>query len=534
MVHLPYDAPDTSTLGDPHPATEQLRAVEERFRAVWEVAGDAMALSDPDGVVLAANRAYLELYGYSADEVVGKNFAVIFPAELREWANVQYRETFANPVIGPSIDATIRRKDGSTRIVDSRYTFLTRDGEHTAMISIVRDITERVRMEDRLRASEERFRVALSKSPVVVSTQDVDLRYTWIYNPNPALPLDKVIGHTDADFLPPDEAALLTEIKRRVLATGESQRQEVVTTIAGTMYCYDLIVEPIRDPEGKVSGVTCAAIDITDRRRAEEERARLLEREQQAHAEARQAILMRDQVLSTVAHDLRNPLTSIKGYAQLLRNRVHRDPRLAQGGGPDAVGSRQLEQSLAGLTQIDESVNRMNGLINELLDTALLQVGQPLDLNREPTDLVGLTREAVEACRQNTARHMLSFQASVPALVGHWDRLRLRRVVDNLLSNAVKYSPQGGDVRCTLSYEGDDPGSGWVLLEVDDHGIGIPATDMPHIFEWFYRAGNSPESITGSGIGLAGARQIVLQHGGTIAVESNEGSGTCFTVRLPL
>ncbi|HET9494968.1 MAG TPA: PAS domain S-box protein [Chloroflexia bacterium] len=534
MAYGAFDGPEAVATGGTRQAAEQLRDVEERFRAVWENAGDAMALSDPDGTVLAANPAYLQLYGYSAEEVVGRNFAVIFPPEVREWANSEYRRTFADPVIAPSVDATIRRKDGTTRVVDSRYTFITRDGERIAMISIVRDITERVQMEQRLRASEERFRVALSKSPVVVSTQDADLRYTWVYNPNPAFVPDLALGKTDADFLPPDEAADLTEIKSRVLATGENLRREVVTTIHGQRYFYDLIVEPVRDADGRIVGVTCAAIDITDRKHAEEERARLLEREKQAHAKARQAVMMRDQVLSTVAHDLRNPLTSIKGYAQILRNRVLRDKRSGSTGAQTSAATHPLEQLLAGLSQIDEAVNRMNGLINELLDTAQLQVGRPLDLNRAPTDLVELAREAAEACRQSSARHTVDLQARVPRLVGEWDRQRLRRAVDNLLSNAVKYSPEGGAVVCTVSYEHDDPETGWAVLTVEDHGIGIPAADLPHIFDWFYRAGNAPANIGGSGIGLAGAHHIAQQHGGALTVESEEGSGASFMLRLPL
>jgi signal transduction histidine kinase len=184
---------------------------------------------------------------------------------------------------------------------------------------------------------------------------------------------------------------------------------------------------------------------------------------------------------------------------------------------------------LAGLSQIDDTVNRMNGLIGEILDTAMLQIGQPLDLNRAPADIVGLVRKAVESARQSTARHKIHFHAAEPVIRGEWDTHRLTRVVDNLLGNAIKYSLEPAVVDVKV-YSIDDA----AVLEVSDHGIGIPPEDVEHIFEWFYRARNAPEGVLGSGIGLAGASHIIRQHGGNISVESTVGAGTRFTVTLPL
>jgi len=106
----------------------------------------------------------------------------------------------------------------------------------------------------------------------------------------------------------------------------------------------------------------------------------------------------------------------------------------------------------------------------------------------------------------------------------------VERVLGNLVSNALAYSPRGGAVTVTVDRERDE----WAILQVSDHGLGIPATDLPHIFERFHRGGNVAGRIAGSGIGLAAVRQIVEQHGGTITVESREGKGSTFTVRLPL
>ena len=144
------------------------------------------------------------------------------------------------------------------------------------------EINERKRIEEELRQSEERFHLTLANSPIVIFSQDLQLRYTWVYNPHPGFDPKVVLGKTDAEFLPVKDAARLTEIKRRVLETGALAREEVRTTIDGQAFFYDLIVEPFRDASGIITGVNCVSIDITERKQMEsdlaenEEKYRLL------------------------------------------------------------------------------------------------------------------------------------------------------------------------------------------------------------------------------------------------------------------
>jgi len=251
--------------------------------------------------------------------------------------------------------------------------------------------------------------------------------------------------------------------------------------------------------------------------------ALLIERERRARALAEEAVRMRDQFLSTISHDLKNPLTTIKGRAQLLRH------TLAGLEGP--MG----ERAAAELTRIDHTASRMTRLINELLDVARLRAGQPLALSLRPGDLVEITRRIAAEYEDMGKRHRILVETATPAITGEFDLFRLERVLDNLISNAIKYSPCGGDITLRLREERaeGDAAPGAAVLEVEDHGIGVPAADLPHLFERFHRAGNVG-ATAGTGLGLAGARQIVEQHGGTIAVESREGAGTTVTVRLPL
>jgi signal transduction histidine kinase len=131
--------------------------------------------------------------------------------------------------------------------------------------------------------------------------------------------------------------------------------------------------------------------------------------------------------------------------------------------------------------------------------------------------------------QETTDRHSLCVATDLPELIGHWDGLRLGRVLDNLLDNAVKFSPGGGAVVVTIRAE-----SGLAIFSVSDRGEGIPSSDLPHIFERFRRGRNVEGRIPGTGIGLAGVRGIVELHKGTIQVESDVGVGTTFTVRLPV
>jgi signal transduction histidine kinase len=167
-------------------------------------------------------------------------------------------------------------------------------------------------------------------------------------------------------------------------------------------------------------------------------------------------------------------------------------------------------------------------LIQELLDAASLQAGRKLQLDRRQTDLVALATRVVADYRARTVFHLLELSVTAGPLVGDWDPQRLARVLDNLVGNAVKYSRRG-PINLALGREHE-----WAVIKVHDHGVGIPAAELEHVFDRFYRGSNVARDIRGVGIGLSGVRQIVEQHGGSVCVESQEGVGSTFTVRLPL
>ncbi len=188
---------------------------------------------------------------------------------------------------------------------------------------------------------------------------------------------------------------------------------------------------------------------------------------------------------------------------------------------------------LGGLARIEAAARRMEHQIDELLDLSVLETGHVHRLHRTTVDLVGLIWRVASEYQHAAQQHELRVDAEVPELVGRWDAKALERVVFNLVSNAVHYSPDGGRVAIRVGAEGglSEPRA---VVRVSDRGVGIPAADLPRVFDLFYRASNVVHQFSGTGIGLAAARQLVERHGGSIEVESVENVGTTFTVRLPL
>jgi len=248
---------------------------------------------------------------------------------------------------------------------------------------------------------------------------------------------------------------------------------------------------------------------------AEAERARGVARDAQALAE--EALRVRDDFMNAASHDLRTPLTGVMGRSDLIQTRLD--------------SGRPLDEGWF-RTQVDllrQSARRMAATVEEITDAAQLQMGRPLSLKLEPIDIGDMVRgmSAMVAAASTWNNAAPVEVAAAAGIVVEGDRRRLERVVQNVVGNAVKYSPDGTPVR--VSVDGD---AEWATITVRDRGVGVPADELPRLFTRFYRASTS-KGIAGTGIGLAGSRTIVEQHGGRITLESAVGEGTTVTVSLP-
>jgi PAS domain S-box-containing protein len=263
------------------------------YRALFEHSLDGVLLTTPDGGILAANPAMCRMLGYTEDELrtLGRS-GVVDTADPRLPIALEQRRRTGGFIGG----LTLIAKDGRRVPVEvSTRTFTDVDGrERTSMF--VRDVTERLRAEEDLRLSEERFRLALRSAPVTVYAAGPDLRYTWFYGPHSRFRAEDVLGKRDDELAPHERVAELMALKQEVLTTGRGLRREVRFRFGEQDRFYDITAEPTRDAAGVVTGVTVAATDITDRWLREQERMQLLEmatraREDADHERERMSIL---------------------------------------------------------------------------------------------------------------------------------------------------------------------------------------------------------------------------------------------------
>jgi signal transduction histidine kinase/GAF domain-containing protein len=234
----------------------------------------------------------------------------------------------------------------------------------------------------------------------------------------------------------------------------------------------------------------------------------------------KEAERLKDEFIAIAAHELRNPTTAIKGYADMLRMRTER-----------STGHPLQDWQVEAITTIDQSTSRLVELTEDLLDVTRLQAGR-LELRLEAHDLVALARRVAKRLQVTTSQHTLTVHADSEYAVVLIDVKRVEQVLTNIITNAIKYSPDGGSIDITI---GDDPATDSATLSVRDEGIGIPQAQQGRIFGRFERAENARTlGIGGTGLGLYLSRELVVRHGGRIWFESTEGRGTTFYITLPL
>ncbi|MDF5708967.1 MAG: response regulator [Nostoc sp. S4] len=377
---------------------------------------------------------------------------------------------------------------------------------------------ERQQVEESLHKSEARYRRIVDTSYEGIWTIDsqgrtefVNLRMSQMLG----YPAEEMLGRFIFDFIERVDGVEFAE-QLEWLKKQESDLKEGRWRCKDGSYIWTLIsAKATFNAQNEFLGAIAMLTDITDRKRTEEERDRLLQLEKLARADAEAANRIKDEFLAVLSHELRSPLNPILGWAKLLQSRKFDETTLQKA-----------------LSTIERNANLQAQLIEDLLDVSRILQGK-LNLNMASVDLASTIEAAMETVRLAAEAKTIKIETMLNPIVGKvlGDPARLQQVVWNLLSNAVKFTATGGRVNVRLECI-----EAHAEITVSDTGKGINPEFLPYVFDYFRQADNTTtRKFGGLGLGLAIARHLVEMHGGTIWVESpGDEQGATFTVSLPL
>ncbi len=469
----------------------------------------------PDNPIIFCNTAFEKITGYSRNEIIGHNCRFLQQQDRAQPARVELAKAVQQ---GKEIRIEIRnyRKNGDL-FWNELYMapVVAKDGSITHFIGVQNDITARKKAEIDLHEQKQLMERKIKERTAELADSEAFLA--------------SIIQTVRESLLVLDPEFNVLSVNDHFLRTFKVSRQE---TIGKNLYSLgngqwdiqqlkELLIKilPTNNPvidfevehdfphigkklmllnayrielEGQYKDQILLAIeDITDRREIERRK---------------------DDFLSIASHELKTPLTTIKGFIQALQRM-----------NPEKAG----EKFSTTLNKVAHYIERLNNLIKELLDVSRIQSGN-IKLHHEPFDFDNMLKEALEALAQSAGSHILELKGSTKTMV-MGDESHIVQVVNNLVSNAIKYAPDSEKVHIYVSRVSD-----YVKVSVTDYGVGISQEEQRMVFDRFYRGGDVQKRFPGMGIGLYICQQIIMNHGGTIWVESELGKGSTFSFTIPI
>jgi PAS domain S-box-containing protein len=498
--------------------TAELAEKSRHFERLLQTSRDAVHVVDREGRLREHNQAFLDHLGYSAEEASSLS---IWAWDAR-WTREEIVSHLAGLLREPRrFETTHVRKDGALREVEVECAPITVGGE-TLLWASARDVTEGRRSQ---RALRQLWR-AVEEAPVsiVITDRAGDIEYV-----NPAF--TRITGFTAEEVHGRNPRILqsgrtpretYTQLWSALLEGREWRGEFINCTKSGEAYIEDVRMAPVLDGRGEISHFVAVKQDVTAEREAQRQlallNAELEQRVAERTEELSRASRAKDEFLASMSHELRTPLNGILGTAEVIDAEIY---------GPIGEDLRRA------VSRIDESGRHLLALINDILDVAKVGAGK-LALEPAAVDVEALCRASLRLVEPPARRKRIGLCAGgdfdLPTIVA--DERRLKQVLVNLLTNAVKFTPEGG--RVGLDAEVVDDGAA-LRFTVWDTGVGIPADDLPRLFQPFVQldAGLARQHA-GTGLGLALVRQLTELHGGRVRVESAVGVGSRFVVTLPL
>lgn len=476
-----------------HTMAATLREAEQKERAMVDNAVDVICSLDEDGKFLRVSPASIAVWHLEPEELVGQRVVQLFPPEQRT-AFVQKLQSLVASRSKSEFESTMILNDGTSKFI--LWSAQWSKAEN-ALFCVAHDITERKRNEEALRESEARLTSIIETIPMGLLLMDLGGR---IELANPMMRklfqrhrTDELINSriTDLYTTPNADKQSLDERLQELFEKAMGRFQEVQAVRADQKnFPAEILVTNFGGPKsGRLLGII---LDVTERHEIER---------------------FKNEFLGVVSHELRNPLTAIRGSLKMM-----------------AVGAlgQQTEQAQKAIMIAERSATRLIGLVNDLLDAEKLEAGK-LDMQFELRPLYPILEMSVESVKAFADDHNVTVHYEQTESNVYADDHRIVQVMINLLSNAIKYSPKGSTVRIDVISDGDMD-----EVRITDQGRGIPASHVNSLFQRFKQVERSDATTKGgTGLGLVICKAIIEQHMGTIGVDSEIGKGSTFWFRLP-
>ena len=488
-------------------AAAALKENEKLFKAVFNQAFQFIGLLTCDGKVLEVNQTSLNFGGVKLREVVGQAFWETSWWRHSPVAQGQLKEAIAQAQGGDFVryEVDVVGAENTNVTIDFSIKPITDEiGKVVLLLLEGRDITKRKQTEEALRSSLATNYALINALPDLmfrISADGTFVNFKASKTHNVPLPSEDFLGKNVCEVMPTDVAQLTMNGIKAAIFTGELQIFECQMLIDDNTCHYETRIAASAKDEAIV-----IVRDITGRKQAETEIRKALETEKNLNE-------LKSRFITMTSHEFRTPLTTILSSAELLEDFGN-------------IWSKDKKDSH--FNHIKVNVKHMTQLLDDVILIGKAEVGQ-LECNPTKLDVVQFCRDLVEEIHPSfISNNHITFVSQARVLYASLDEKLLRHILSNLLANAIKYSPSGGTIDFYLSRQEQE-----ISFQIQDRGIGIPSTEIEHLFSSFYRASNVG-NISGTGLGLAIVKKAVDLHQGKITVDSELGVGTTFLVFLPL